>query len=208
MSSEFRLNIEKRQKGKAYFYNVCITYVGDNIEYKNAIMRLSKNYNKPSYCVFELYLTVKFLDRIETEIPDYESGDYAIMYSDCHLEYFSNNALTERSIISFEENKRLKGIGHALLCIILRDVIDNNILKPESVITLEAGATLPGKNMIGLIKYYERLGFKQYLPDSLYLLLNTGSNVPMNAKISDILSSCNKAQYSTDVLKIINEVKI
>lgn len=230
-SQDFKLDITKLQKGKTYYYLGCVTYVGDNPKYKEAITNLSKGHitiadrvkkqhlninitNYSPYCVFEIYVTVNFHKNIEIEYPDFDEGVEATldMPSDCHIEYLSNNTYEEKSLSQFEENKRLKGLGRAMLCMILRDIVNNNILNLENIITVEAGESSSGYGIKSLIAYYSKLGFTQFITDEAIkqYFFDEGRDIPMIAYIADVLNACIEADYdySESVRQIMRDVEI
>jgi hypothetical protein len=94
-----------------------------------------------------------------------------------------------------------------LLCVIVNDILSKNILTREQFITLEASGEIEGKNMEGLVKYYETLGFKQVYPQLLEVGISQ-TNVPMKATLGEIIDNCNFSKMSEDVNKLYRTVSI
>jgi hypothetical protein len=126
--------------------------------------------------------------------------------SNCHLFSFYNKAI-QYNLQKFDAIKRLKGIGNMLLCIVLGDIISSNILSKDNFITLEASGEIEGKGMEGLVKYYEKLGFKQVYPQ-LFDIGISQTNVPMKATLGDIINNCNFSDMSEDVNKLYRTIGI
>lgn len=204
MNKDFKISFNKTKDRGAYYYHVCVSYVGRHPGYMEAIDSIiEKHYTgfKSNYCLFKLDLSVNLKGGLYGSIPvDDEDIEWDIK-SSCNLEGFFNKALM-KGIGEWEQSKKLKGIGHATLCIILRDIIKNKILTENDIISLEASGFIPDMDMTGLVRYYERLGFKQYLPE-YYDILLAEHLVPMSAKISDILEVCSKAEFSDEIKNLL-----
>jgi hypothetical protein len=204
---DFKITFTKTKDRGAYFYNVCVSYVGRNREYMKAIESIIENQYtglNSNYCLFQLDLSVNFKDSLQGAAEIYDSYVDWDIKSSCILDGFFNKALM-RGLGGWEQTKKLKGIGQASLCIILKDIINKNILSETDIISLEASGFIPDTNMKGLVKYYESLGFKQYLPEYESELIHQRT-VPMTAKISDILNTCNKAYYSKEIKNLLDDI--
>jgi len=124
------------------------------------------------------------------------------MDSDVHLGGLYNRFLSNE-LKDFPEIKKLKGIGEVILCLVLNNMLSRKLVDESSIITLEASGKVEGKGMLGLVKYYERLGFKQAYPDLLEIGLKN-SAVPMKATIGDVVNRCivsNKSKIVSDIMK-------
>ena len=226
MDKEFKLDIRKIKKKNEVTYFVCLTYIGQDQLLRNEIERIKEDTffyedmetERPAYktedlCLFNLNLKVNALDKIEGnfyfgEFEEEKAPDllrYEIN-SNCHLFSFYNKAM-KYNLQTFESIKRLKGIGHMLLCVILGDIISTNILSNDKFITLEASGEIEGKGMEGLVKYYETLGFKQVYPQ-LFAIGISQTNVPMKATIGEIINNCNYAKMSQEVQKLYKTLEI
>ncbi len=128
------------------------------------------------------------------------------MKSNAHLGSIYNNTLSNE-LKNFTEIKNLKGFAEIMLCVVLNNIISNNILNEDSIITLEASGRVEGKGMEGLVKYYEKLGFKQAYPSLLDLGIKN-SNVPMKATLGDIIQRCRVSDKSNQIEKILQDLLV
>jgi len=226
MDKEFKLDIRKIKKKKEITYFVCLTYIGQDDNLKNEIERIKEDtffyedmkveipaYRTDDLCLFNMNLKVNSLDKIEGnfyfgEFEDEKAPDllrYEIN-SNCHLFSFYNKAI-QYNLQKFDAIKRLKGIGHMLLCVVLGDIISSDILSKDNFITLEASGEIEGKGMEGLVKYYEALGFKQVYPQ-LFDIGISQTNIPMKATLGEIIGNCNYSNMSQDVQQLYKTIQI
>ena len=223
MDKEFKLEIRSIKKHDKIKYFVCVSYIGDDQQLRSEIERIKEEtffyedmeITKPVYkvddlCLFTMQLGVNELEKIDGNFyfgnednPDYLRYE---INSNCHLFSLYNKAI-KYNLQKFDAIKRLKGLGHMLLCVIVNDILSKNILTREQFITLEASGEIEGKNMEGLVKYYETLGFKQVYPQLLEVGISQ-TNVPMKATLGDIIDNCNFSQMSEDVNKLYRTVSI
>lgn len=208
MDSDFRFMISKTKSRNSFLYEICVNYIGNHRGYIEAINSIIESHYtglKSNYCLFRLSLTVNYNQLVK--------GSYSLGYgeyldwempSKVNLDAFFNKAQT-KGIMNWPQSQKLKGIGHASLCIVLNDIIKSGIATVDDNITLEASGNIPNIDMEGLIKYYERLGFKQLLPEHIELALSQGI-VPMYAAIGDIIKVCSQATFSDDIKNIIQGI--
>ena len=214
---DFKLDLRLIKQDNTYSYFVCLNYIGQNNDLIDSIEYIKRDsffyedlgenpaYNPDDYCLFNLVLTIGKMDAVEGLLELDDDGKDSIafsMKSDAHLGALYNNTLRNK-LINFEEIKNLKGYAEVMLCIVLNDIIRRGLLDKSSTITLEASGRLKGKGMEGLVRYYEKLGFKQAYPELLEIALRN-SLVPMKATISDVIEKCalsNKSQQIEQVMK-------
>lgn len=215
---EFKLELRKIKKDKELVYYACVMYIGDDPEFRMAIEKVKKDsffylekddsseYSTDDLCLFNALLSVNRYKKIQgtyyLDHPEEEEADTLTweINSDCHLASFYNNAIST-GLQRFKQTDKLKGIGHSILCLIVKDIIQNKILNPDQYITLEASGYMKGKNKEGLVRYYESIGFKQVFPYLLELGIKQ-TNVPMKARLVDVLSKCDNTSISKDIKKI------
>ena len=214
---DFKLELRKINKKSEIIYYACVMYIGDDPEFREAIEKTKEEtffyeesreseYSTEDLCVFTALLSVNKYNRVqgtyyignsEEEDPDTLTWE---MLSNCHLSSFYNNTLNNK-LENFSQAKKLKGIGHFILCLIIKDILRNNILQPDQYITLEASGYIKGKEKQGLVRYYESIGFSQAFPYLFEIGLEQ-SNVPMKARLIDVLSKCENAKISSDIKKV------
>ena len=219
MNKDFKIDFRKIKENNSYTYLICLNYIGydpDIIETIEDVKRdsffyedMGSNpaYNADDYCLFMLILTIGKDDVIEgqLEVNEDDTISYS-MKSNAHLGSLYNNTLSNE-LKNFREIKNLKGFAEIMLCVVLNNIISNNILNEDSIITLEASGRVEGKGMEGLVKYYEKLGFKQAYPALLDLGIKN-SIVPMKATIGDIIQRCRVSDKSNQIEKILQDLLV
>jgi hypothetical protein len=104
---------------------------------------------------------------------------------------------------SEEERATLKGVGHKMLCALLRRMVLVGLAKVTDKLELEANghfADDPTKSrMNGLVNYYRRLGF-QTISQNEELVTSelAAGRVPMSAHFKDIISHCQQTGFEND----------
>jgi hypothetical protein len=218
---DFKLEIRNIKDDDKITYYACLTYVGKYREFINAIEQVKEEtyfyeddeapaYKQYDLCLFNVMLTVEdrkikgtYIVNRNEEDEDSEEFDkikYS-MHSNCHLYSFYNNTIKYDLLQNFEQSKKLKGIGYMILCSILKHIVSTNILSDDKLITLQASGEIPEKGMIGLVKYYESMGFRQVFPS----LLEEGveqADVPMRTNISNIIERCSSVEKSNEVKEL------
>jgi hypothetical protein len=214
---EFKLELRKIKKKEETVYYACVMYVGDDPEFRYAIEQMkeetffyeqeeSSEYSTDDLCVFNAVLSANrynkiqgtyYMENSEEEEPDTLTWQAV---SNCHLSAFYNNTLNNK-LKNFSQTKKLKGVGHFILCLIINDILTNNILAPDQYITLEASGYIKGKEKQGLVRYYESIGFRQIFPNLLDIGLDQ-SNVPMRARLIDVLDKCENVSISSDIKQV------
>lgn len=216
---DFKIDFRLIKEDETYSYFVCLNYIGQNYDLIDSIEYIKEQnffyedlgdnpaYNPEDYCLFSLTLTIGKIKFVEGLLEADDDGKDAIafsMKSDCHLGGLYNKTI-DNELNSFDEIKGLKGYGEVMLCLVLNDIIRKGLLDKNSTITLEASGRIEGKSMEGLVKYYEKLGFKQAYPELLQLGLKN-SLVPMKASISDIIEKCAISDKSNEIEKVMKDL--
>jgi len=216
---DFKIDFRVIKEDNTYSYFVCLNYIGENDELRDSIEYVKRDsffyedlgenpaYNPDDYCLFNLMLTIGKINAVEGLLELDEDGKDSIafsMKSDAHLGALYNKTLSNE-LNYFEEIKSLKGYGEVMLCLVLNDIIRRGILDRSSTITLEASGRVEGKGMEGLVKYYEKLGFKQAYPELLDIALRN-SLVPMKATISDVIEKCAVSDKSKEIEKVMKDL--
>jgi len=219
MNKDFKIDFRKIKENNSYTYLICLNYIGydpDIIEtiedvkrdsFFYADMGSNPAYNADDYCLFMLILTIGKDDVIEgqLEVNEDDTISYS-MKSNAHLGRLYNNTLSSE-LKNFREIKNLKGFAEIMLCVVLNNIVSDNILNENSIITLEASGRVEGKGMEGLVKYYEKLGFKQAYPSLLDLGIKN-STVPMKATLGDIIQRCRVSDKSNQIEKILQDLLV
>jgi len=215
MNKDFRIDFRLIKEQNNYTYFVCLNYVGQNFDLIETIedikiesffyedMGDNPAYNADDYCLSMLTLSVGKYKNVEgeLEVDDDNTIKYS-MKSDVHLGGLYNRFLSNE-LKDYPEIKKLKGIGEVILCLVLNNMLSRKLVDESSIITLEASGKVEGKGMLGLVKYYERLGFKQAYPELLEIGLKN-SAVPMKATIGDVVNRCivsDKSNIVSDIMK-------
>jgi hypothetical protein len=107
-------------------------------------------------------------------------------------------------------NRKLKGGARAILCMILLKSLNSGLIGEQDEIHLEASGDLEddignAKDMMGLVKYYQHLGFKITNESNLDEQLSNLS-VYMYGSVGDILNRCNDVKISPELRKIIKQI--
>ena len=96
---------------------------------------------------------------------------------------------------------KIKGISYVLMICCICEALKLNFISPTDYIVLEASGEIPGKNMYGLVNYYESIGFSPVSPD--FLDEQVKRYVPMRAKVEKIISMCNLENVSPEMLNLL-----
>jgi len=216
---DFKLDFRLIKENNTYSYLVCLNYIGQNKDLIDSIEYVKRDsffyqdlgdnpvYNPDDYCIFSLVLTIGKIDAVEGSLRIDKKGEDRIAFyikSDAHLGALYNNTI-QNKLINFEEIKNLKGYAEVMLCIVLNDIVKRGLLDKSSTITLEASGRIKGKSMEGLVRYYEKLGFKQAYPELLKIALRN-SLVPMKAAISDVIEKCAVSDKSKQIEQVMKDL--
>ena len=90
-------------------------------------------------------------------------------------------------LLTPDDAHMLKGLARESLCYLLRKKAGSD---SDLVLKLEASGSIPGTSMLGLVQYYQDLGF---VPSNKRVALEKQieqEGVPMEAKISDVFEKC------------------
>jgi len=223
MDKEFKLEIRSTKKDNLVVFYGCLSYIGNNKKLRSEIERIKQErlfykfsteprgdliYKTENLCLFKLELRINSQYNILEDVyynDDEDSITYKIKH-DCYLEYFFNETI-EYKLQHFSEIKKLKGIGHSILCAVINEILYEKILTRDSIIALNASGEIQGKSIVGLVRYYEKLGFKQPFPE-LFNKFIEQQNVPMKARLGDIIDNCNIKELSHDVYNFYKGIEI
>jgi len=219
---DFNLTIIINEKN---IYSACLFYQGNDLDFINEVKKIKKNEDEDEeedLCLIQVIFGIAPFDKLEVEFEIMDKEENAIdnisfrIPSNAHLFAYYNN-IRKYNLQKFEQTKKLKGVVHIIFCIILAHALEEKLISLEGNVTVEASGSMMKseeeiknetessvKDMIGLVKHYETLGFKQSLPKHLTLALQN-NNVPMQGKVKDILQVC--AKNSESRVKAIEKIK-
>lgn len=230
---DFNLTIIVSKKQFISYY-ACLSYQGKDKNFINEINELKKNEEmdkEEDLCLIRIVFGVQPFSALEGDyvVEDKEEKvKNKIKFripSNAHLFGYYND-IRKYNLQGYEQTKKLKGIVHIIFCDILANALSENYITLDSIITLEASGALMKseeeikkeiesglddsnystlKDMLGLVKHYETLGFKQSLPQLLAIGLEN-ANIPMQGKVKDILEVCVKNPESK--VKAIEKIRI
>ena len=208
-------------------YSACLYYQGNDLDFVNEIKKI-KEKDDDDLCLIRIIFGIAPFSRLEGdfEIIDKDGNlmdniSFSIP-SNAHLFSYYNN-IRKYNLQTFEQTKKLKGVVHIIFCIILSHALEENYISLDGNVTVEASGSLMKseeeimkemesglnssslKDMIGLVKHYETLGFKQSRPRYLAIALQN-SNVPMGGKVKDIMANC--AKNSESKVKAIEKISV
>ena len=92
-----------------------------------------------------------------------------------------------RVLLTPDDAEMLKGLARESMCYLLRKKAASD---SDHVFKLEASGSIAGTSMLGLVQYYQDLGF---VPSNKRVALEKQieqEGVPMEAKISDVFEKC------------------
>ncbi len=92
-----------------------------------------------------------------------------------------------RALLTVDDAHMIKGLARASLCYLLRK---KSKLLPLKRIKIEASGSSGSKSMLGLVRYYQELGF---VPSNKHVPLQKqieDQYVPMVARIGDVIQTC------------------
>ena len=214
---DFKLEIRNIKDDDKITYYACLTYVGKDRTFINAIEQVKEDtyfyededspaYKPDDLCLFTIMLNVEdtkikgsyIINNTDDEdSEEFDKIKYS-MHSNCNLTSFYNNTIKYDLLQNFEQSKKLKGVGYMILCSILRHIVSTNILSDDKFITLQASGEIPERGMLGLVNYYEFMGFRQVFPSLLEIGI-AQADVPMRARLSDIIERCSSVEKSNEV---------
>jgi len=128
-----------------------------------------------------------------------------------HINTFSNYLTFYSSYYSKFENeypeaiKILKNSGHLLFCYLLKEDLKQGLIKNKDVVSLEAsGLKDTSESMIGLVNYYQRVGFSPIETNQEKLDIEVSENyVPMVSTVGKILDNCFKTPSNPELLETL-----
>jgi hypothetical protein len=210
---DFSLEISFTEKQKKTMYYACLTYIGNDYKFRQAIKNIqSKQSDKDQpLCLIIVNMIVNPNWRLDGNYEWYTDDDTPedeinfSFKSDCHLFELYNHTI-QYELQNYEPVKKLKGVAHVILCLIVQDIISRKILDLDNYITVEASGSIEGKGMEGLIKYYQSIGFNLPFPELLDIGLEQ-KNVPMRATLNDILQNCNGYASSSIMKQLLNIIR-
>ncbi len=217
---DFKLEIRNIKDDDKITFYACLTYVGKDRIFINAIEQVKEDtyfyededspaYKPDDLCLFTIMLNVEdrkikgsyaINENDDEDSEEFDKIKYS-MHSNCNLTSFYNNTIKYEVLKNFEQSKKLKGIGHMILCSILRHIVSTNILSADKFISLQASGEIPERGMLGLVNYYEFMGFRQVFPSLLEIGI-AQADVPMRARLSDIIERCSLVEKSNEVKEL------
>jgi hypothetical protein len=202
MSQEFKLELNLTEKSKFYQIHACIRCTSEACS--DIIEQLKEEYEGEKN--IEDYLCLIMIKiKIKKDLGSFQKGsDRDILMSD-----FYNNVTKMGRGLSYL-NRKLKGGARALLCMVLKKALNAGILTMDDIINLEASGELEDdigntKDMMGLIKYYQSLGFKITNNDNLEEQLEDMS-VYMFGVVGTLLNKCNENNISPELRRILEQI--
>jgi hypothetical protein len=100
-------------------------------------------------------------------------------------------------MISDNDRKMLKGLGHSSLCFLFSFLSREQKLPSE--IRLNALGSMKGKEMEGLFQYYKSIGFEFSEPDKVDKLIRERDEVPMRSTLKKFTEHCrDKVKHKSD----------
>ena len=143
---------------------------------------------------------------LKVQISIYNSTDNAELYNISNYrikieEFYNNISIYGNQTIL--NNPKLKGAAHALLCLILLHCLNKKLIHPKEFIVLNASGDLSDKNMTGLIRYYETLGFIQSYPENEEDFVDQ-KDVPMVSIVERILTLCSLKEISPELASLLS----
>jgi hypothetical protein len=203
MSEEFKLEINLTEKPKFYQIHACVRCVDG--ECSDIIEKLKEEYEGDKH--IEDYLCL-----IMMKIKIKKGDDRELFMSD----FYNNVTKMGRGLSHL--NRKLKGGARAILCIVLKKALSVGLIKMDDKIYLEASGDLEddignSKDMMGLVKYYQHLGFKITNDDNLDEQLSNLS-VYMFGVVESLLNKCNEdykgfgpnSRISPELRRIIEQI--
>ena len=198
MTEEFKLEINLTEKPKFYQIHACVRCVDG--ECSNIIEQLKEEYEGDKH--IEDYLCL-----IMMKIKIKKGSNKEIFMSD----FYNNVTKLGRGLSHL--NRKLKGGARAILCMVLKKALSVRLINMDDIIELEASGDLEddignNKDMMGLVKYYQYLGFKITNDDNLEEQLSNLS-VYMSGVVGTLLNKCNEDEnkISPELRRIIEQIK-
>jgi len=109
-------------------------------------------------------------------------------------------------------HKPLKGAAHALLCILLKVLLKDGHIQEETKVGLYAWGVLNDKERIGLIRYYNSIGFEvdpqiyEYQRFEEMIKEDSDEAIPMYSTVKTLLNKCFKKEVSPELQKLLNSI--
>jgi hypothetical protein len=209
ISTQFGLNEEDilyddydsdKSNKNATIISVCLTCI--NKECLNIIEEIKKDpdFFDDEICLIRIRLTI-FKDN---HIYKYDNKN---IYFKAYLNDFYNNITKYGKGISYLSQK-LKGGAKAMFALLLLKATQSNVLDNNDIILLEAsGDENENENMLGLIHYYEKLGFSILNKKNLETQLEEQS-VMMFGKVESVIRNSSNMNYiniSEELKSILNQ---
>jgi hypothetical protein len=162
------------------------------------INSLKEEYDEDEYdenlCLLKVQITIY---NSPNDAEFYNIPNYRIKIE----EFYNNISIYGNQTIL--NSPKLKGAAHALLCLILLHCLNKKLIHPKEFIVLNASGDLGDKNMSGLIRYYETLGFIQSFPKNEKEFVDQ-QDVPMVSIIERILTLCSLKEISPELASLLS----
>ena len=164
------------------------------------ILEEAKKDFEDEVCLIRIKLTIYKENYI------YKYGKKSLFFK-AYLNDFYNNVTKYGKGISYL-NQKLKGGGKAMFAMLLIRAIQSNVLTNDDIILLEAsGDENESENMLGLIQYYEKLGFTVLNKATLQTQIEDQS-VMMFGKVQTVIHNVTNSysSFSPELVSIINQM--
>jgi len=198
MGEEFKIEIGLTEEKDCYHIHACLRCVDDRSECSSIIEQLKEEYEGDDNINDYLCLIMMKL-KID------KGSNREIFMSD----FYNNVTKLGRGLSQL--NRKLKGGARAILCMVLLKALNSGLIKEKDEIHLEASGDLEDdigntKDMMGLVNYYQHLGFKITNENNLEEQLEDLS-VYMYGVVGHILDRCDNVKISPELKKIIRKIK-
>ena len=164
------------------------------------ITNLKNEYDEDEYdenlCLLKVQISI-YNSTNDAEV--YNISNYRIKIE----EFYNNISIYGNDNQTILNNPKLKGAAHALLCLMLLHCLNKKLIHPKEFIVLNASGDLSDKNMSGLIRYYEQLGFIQSYPENEEEFIDQ-KDVPMVSIVERILTLCSLKEISPELASLLS----
>jgi hypothetical protein len=107
-------------------------------------------------------------------------------------------------------HKPLKGAAHALLCIMIKVLLNDKYIDQNTEVGLYAWGILNDKERIGLINYYKSIGFEVdheiYEYDRFEEMIIEDQAIPMLTNVNKLIDKCFKKEVSPELERLLNTI--
>ncbi len=198
--TEFKIDIFATQDNDETSVTVCLRCLDESCSH--VIEELKREFLEEEYkenlCLVKVKLVIK-----DEEV--YSNDMSKRFISRATLMDFYNNVTKNGRGLSHLSAK-LKNGGKALFCMLIKKCLSSGMLDRDDIIILEASGDYRDKNMVGLVRYYQNMGFYVLNEKTLESDIRAMS-VYMYGRVRDVEASCNNCVVSREMQGIIDEVE-